>query len=167
MTPQQPHGASPSRPSALPPRSPAPDGARNRPAALEPPRALTAPAPRRVLFGYSGKNKIVGEAKGTGEAEEYWQHFLGLLKDSEVQFSLVRITMGDAESRRPKFVFITWLGTSVGVMARSRGGMHKADLKSVMGQFHVEMSTDATDEIALDLVKKKLKKSMGADYVKQ
>ena len=119
-----------------------------------------------MLFGYSGKNKIVGEAKGTGEAEEYWQHFLGLLKDSEVQFSLVRITMGDAESRRPKFVFITWLGTSVGVMARSRGGMHKADLKSVMGQFHVEMSTDATDEIALDLVKKKLKKSMGADYVK-
>eukprot|EP01043_Picozoa_sp_COSAG02_P073944 COSAG02_NODE_14590_length_1256_cov_44.095938_1_plen_224_part_01 len=117
-----------------------------------------------VLFGYSGKTKIVGEAKGTGEAEEFWEQWRGLLKDNEIQFSLVRITMGDAESRRPKFVFVTWLGTSVGVMARSRGGMHKADMKSVMGQFHIELSTDSTDEIELELVKKALKKAMGADY---
>ena len=117
-----------------------------------------------MLFGYSGKTKIVGVAKGTGEAEEYWEQWRGLLKDTEIQFSLVRIIMGDAESRRPKFVFVTWLGTSVGVMARSRGGTHKDGIKSVVGQFHIELSTDSTDELELDMVKKALKKAMGADY---
>ena len=104
------------------------------------------------------------QIKGTGDAEQYWEEYRRHLSDDQIQFSMVRVVMGDAESRRPKFVFITWLGKATGVMARSRGGMHKADLKKVIGQFHLELATDAKDEIDLLAVKKTIKKGMGADY---
>eukprot|EP01047_Picozoa_sp_COSAG01_P116779 COSAG01_NODE_45454_length_409_cov_0.990323_1_plen_89_part_01 len=64
-----------------------------------------------AVFGYSGKNKVAPLSKGTGEADEYWGQWLGQLHDNQIQFSLLRIIMGDSESRRPKFVFVTWLGT--------------------------------------------------------
>ena len=120
-----------------------------------------------VVFGYTGKqgnSAVAPQAKGTGEAEEYWGSWTSQLKDDQIIFSLLRVTMGDAESRRPKFVFVAWIGADAGVMAKSRGGMHKADVKKVIGQFHLELSADTLEELGLPLVKKTIKKGMGADY---
>jgi hypothetical protein len=120
-----------------------------------------------LVYGYSGKSKITPRVKGTGEAAEYWEDFRAHLSDDELLFALVRIVMGDAESRRPKFVFIIWLGKNVGVMKKARVGMEKNDVKRVVGAIHLEIETDDTGEIELDAVKKQLKKSMGADCAPQ
>ena len=117
-----------------------------------------------VLFGYSGKVKIAPRCKGTGEADEYWPEFLSHLSDDEILFGLVRVVMGDSESRRPKFILVVWLGSNVGVMKRAPVGMQKGDVKKVLGAIHLELEIDTVDEIELDAVKKQLKKSMGADY---
>jgi hypothetical protein len=116
-----------------------------------------------LVYGYSGKSKITPRVKGTGEAAEYWEEFRAHLSEDELLFALVRIVMGDAESRRPKFVFVIWLGKNVGVMQKARVGMEKNDVKRVVGAIHLEIETDDTGEIELDAVKKQLKKSMGAD----
>ena len=118
-----------------------------------------------LLFGYGEKKgKIVPRCKGTGEAEEYWGEFLSHLSDDEILFGLVRIVMGDSESRRPKFILVIWLGSNVGVMKRAPVGMQKGDVKKVLGAIHLELEIDTVGELELDAVKKQLKKSMGADY---
>ena len=120
-----------------------------------------------LVYGYSGKSKIVPRVKGSGEAEGYWEEFRAHLSEDQLLFALVRIIMGDAESRRPKFVFIIWLGRNVGVLQKARVGMEKNDIKRVVGAIHLEIETDDTREIELDAVKKQLKKSMGADCAPQ
>ena len=117
-----------------------------------------------LLYGYSGKSKIAPRVKGSGEAEEYWGEFLSHLSDDEILFALVRVVMGDSESRRPKFILVVWLGSNVGVMKRAPVGMQKGDVKKVLGAIHLELEVDTVDELELDAVKKQLKKSMGADY---
>eukprot|EP01051_Picozoa_sp_SAG22_P012814 SAG22_NODE_1367_length_4592_cov_15.327436_6_plen_255_part_01 len=117
-----------------------------------------------VLSYGKGKEEICPVASGEGEADDYWDDLLGMMKDDATIFALARIVMGDAESHRPKFCFITWLGASCGMMQKARVGMHKGDVKKVIGAFHCEMQVDAKDELALPDVKVKLKKSMGADY---
>ena len=117
-----------------------------------------------VLLGYEGKEKIRPRIKGTGEADEFWAEFLAALSDDEILFALLRIVMGDAESSRPKFVFVCWLGSKVGMMKKARVGMQKSDVKKEIGAVHCDLQTDAVEDLALQLVKTKLKKSMGADY---
>ena len=104
------------------------------------------------------------KAKGSGEAEAYWEEFRSHLVPNEILYGLVRIVMGDAESRRPKFVFVIWLGRQCSVMQKAPVGMQKGDVKRVIGAIHLEIETDAVDELELASVKKQLKKSMGADY---
>ena len=59
------------------------------------------------------------KAKGSGEAEAYWEEFRSHLVPNEILYGLVRIVMGDAESRRPKFVFVIWLGRQCSVMQKA------------------------------------------------
>jgi hypothetical protein len=137
--------------------------------------ALAHPAPppsrRRILFGYEGQ-KIVPKAKGAapidgrtdqidGTGVDEW---LANLNDDEVQFSLLKMTMGDRESKRPKFVMVTWIGASVGVMKKAKAGMHGGTVKEFVGQIHNEMQEDDKESLTFDIIRKKVKSAMGADY---
>lgn len=137
---------------------------------------MTHPAPpprpaRRILFGYEGQ-KIVPKAKGAapidgrtdqidGSGVDEW---LANLNDDEVQFSLLKMTMGDRESKRPKFVMVTWIGPSVGVMKKAKAGMHGGTVKEFVGQIHNEMQEDDKESLTFDIIRKKVKSAMGADY---
>ena len=90
--------------------------------------------------------------------------WLATLKDDEVIFSLLKMTMGDRESKRPKFVMVTWIGTSVGVMSKAKAGMHGATVKEFIGQIHNEIQEDEKDLLTFDIIRKKVKSAMGADY---
>merc|ERR1712169_125295 len=59
-----------------------------------------------AVAGYDkdAKDKIVLEATGTGSLDELAGHF----HEDACQFAYLRVTTGDEESKRAKFVFIAW-----------------------------------------------------------
>jgi hypothetical protein len=63
-----------------------------------------------------------------------------------------------------KFVFLTYVGPSVGGMARGRVSSHKGDVKEMIGQSHVETQTDDMDDITEAKITDMLKKASGANY---
>ena len=95
----------------------------------------------RVMFHYEGRDKIVPQCEGNGVIDgrtdgeggpgidEWHSH----LSDDEVQFALIKFIMGDRESKRPKFVFVSWIGPNVGVMKKAKVSIHKASVKEFIG----------------------------------
>jgi len=84
--------------------------------------------------GYDGPAKIVFQAKGS----DGFSGFADALKDNECQYGFVRFTTGDEESKRAKFVFISWAGPSSKALARAKMSVHKANVKDVLRDFAVE-----------------------------
>ena len=74
------------------------------------------------ILGYEGKSKIV--LKDIGSSSPYT--CIDQMDDSEVSFALLRVgNTRDQESKTVKFVFICYVGPSVGGMAKGRVGGHK------------------------------------------
>jgi hypothetical protein len=69
----------------------------------------------RALFKYEGKKKIVYVSKGDGGLNE----LAGNFADDECAFAFLRLTVGDEESKRAKFVLVSWCGEKVGALARA------------------------------------------------
>jgi len=120
------------------------------------------------IFGYEGRDKIVPQKRGSavidtecGDGIDEWQ---GALVEDQVQFCLLRVVMGDRESKRPKFVMVSWVGSTVGVMKKAKVGIHKGSIKEFVGDIHLELHADDRDQIGYALIKKTLKAGMGADY---
>jgi len=113
------------------------------------------------LFGYEGKSKIVLKELGTSS-------FTGLvdaLEEGDVAYGLLRVEGGrDQESKAVKFVYVVWVGPSVGGMAKGRVGSHKMDLKEVIGWTVVDIQTDDKDDLTEAVIREKLKKASGANY---
>ena len=87
-----------------------------------------------LVFGYEGKSKIVVKACGTGNAYSC----IADMDDAEVSYALLRITgTRDQESKTVKFIFVCYVGPSVGGMQKGRVGGHKGDIKQLVGQSHV------------------------------
>merc|ERR1719198_333642 len=123
-------------------------------------RSDTKPATFCVL-GYEGKAKIV--CKKLGEGSPYAA--MDSMPDDQVSYALLRITgTRDQESKTVKFIFLTYLGPSVGGMARGRVGAHKPDVKEIVGQSHVDFQTDDKDDLSEASLTEKLKKASGANY---
>ena len=113
------------------------------------------------LFGYEGKSKIVLKTCGTGSVYSA----LDALEDEAVSYGLLRITgTRDQESKTVKFVFVCYVGPSVGGMARGRVGAHKGDIKGLVGQSHVDIQTDDKTDLSEDSITTRLKKASGANY---
>ena len=70
----------------------------------------------------------------------------------------------DQESKTVKFVFLMYVGPSVGGMARGRAGGHKPDVQELIGQSHVSQQTDDKDDITEAKITDMLKKASGANY---
>ena len=82
----------------------------------------------RVVFGYEGNSKIVVKGSGSGGLDE----LKGSLEDDQVNYGYLRVTSGDSESKRSKFVFISWVGEKVGPLKRAKVSVHKAGVKQVV-----------------------------------
>ena len=113
-----------------------------------------------VALGYEGKNKIILHGTGTGGHAELMQQFTPDI----ALFCLLRLTDGDKESVRIKFVFIVYVGDNVGAMAKGRVTTHLSDVKPMFGQFNIELRADNAKECSEDIMRRKLKVAGGADY---
>jgi hypothetical protein len=84
----------------------------------------------RCALGFEGKSKtvcVVGYGEG-GHAE-----LLEQFSEDASLFCLLRLTDGDRESQRIKFVLITFVGEAVNGLARARAGTSMSDVKPIFG----------------------------------
>jgi hypothetical protein len=113
-----------------------------------------------LICEYEGKEKIKVTNSGNGNFDE----FKASLSDDRISFGFFRMISGDQESKRVKFVFYLFVGSSANVMAKSRVSVHKPDIVKAIGQFHVEIFADGLSDVNEQEVRTKIKKSGGADY---
>lgn len=144
----------------------------------------------RVVFGYEGNSKIVVKGSGTGGLDE----LKGSLEDDQVHYGYLRVTSGDSESKRSKFVFISWVGEKVGPLKRAKVSVHKASVKQIVQvsfstppplapSFHhpsnarrfnlllfhpqsyaIEVHAEKQDELQEEDILARVRKAGGADY---
>jgi len=113
------------------------------------------------VFTYEGKSKIVLKGTGSGDCYKAVDEF----DEAAVSYALLRVTgTRDQESKTVKFVFLVYVGPSVGGMARGRVGGHKGDVKELMGQSHVDIQSDDKADMTEEAITTKLKKASGANY---
>eukprot|EP01115_Flamella_aegyptia_P004354 TRINITY_DN1885_c0_g1_i1.p1 TRINITY_DN1885_c0_g1~~TRINITY_DN1885_c0_g1_i1.p1 ORF type:complete len:144 (-),score=80.39 TRINITY_DN1885_c0_g1_i1:37-468(-) len=99
-------------------------------------------------------------ATGTGGLAE----LVGHLQNDKSQFAYLRVISGDSESRRAKFVFISWCGTSVGALKRAKMSVQKAEVKKVVKDFTIEVHAETQEELDENQLMAKVRKAGGADY---
>jgi len=100
------------------------------------------------------------KGSGTGGLEE----LKSSLSEDQVLFGYLRVTSGDAESKRAKFVFISWCGDKVGALKRAKTSVQKADIKKVIKDFTIEFHAETMDEVDETEIMNRVRKAGGADY---
>lgn len=118
-----------------------------------------------AVAGYDkdAKDKIVLEATGTGSLDELAGHF----HEDACQFAYLRVTTGDEESKRAKFVFIAWTGPKAGILRKAKVSVHKANMKQVFRDFAVETQFSEHDDIDQQKLIQTVVKAGGANYMGQ
>ncbi|KAG5839814.1 coactosin-like protein [Anguilla rostrata] len=111
-----------------------------------------------VSFKYDG-SKIVPGGQGT-EYEEFKQQ----CTDDARLFGFVRITTGDAMSKRAKFTLITWIGENVSGLQRAKISTDKTLVKDIVQNFAKEFMVSDLRELDEDYIRDELKKAGGANY---
>ncbi|KAJ8944937.1 hypothetical protein NQ318_013085 [Aromia moschata] len=95
----------------------------------------------RAVFKFEGP-RVVCSATGA-EFGKFKEQFT----EDERAFGYIRIQTGDEMSKRQKFVFITWVGSSVSVLKRAKMSTDKAVVKNLISNFAVELQIENPSEI--------------------
>ncbi|XP_018428893.1 PREDICTED: coactosin-like protein [Nanorana parkeri] len=85
-------------------------------------------------------------------------------RDDVRLFAYIRVTTGDALSKRVKFALITWIGENVGGLQRAKTGTDKTLVKDIVQNFAKELVITDRKDLAEDYIKSELKKAGGANY---
>lgn len=116
-----------------------------------------------LLFGYAGR-KITPQKSGEGTLADLIAEF----DDSQVQYALLRLTKMDdgGDSKRTKFIFITWVGEDAPALKKGMVNMHKDTVGGLFKGFHIEKAIyerGDLDSLSEEL-DSKLKAAAGANY---
>ena len=117
----------------------------------------------RLALSYEGNTKVKLAGKGSGGVPELLSHF----KENECVYAYLKVISGDAESKRSKFVFITWIGERTPVMRKANVSVHKAEIKNVISQFAVEISASDLEDVNESVILQRVVKAGGANYMGQ
>jgi len=105
----------------------------------------TGPASQKLKFLGSGSG-------GTEELKTF-------LEDDAITFALVRVTDKIDNSVTVKFIWVNWLGNSVGRMMKARLSTQLGSIEAVIGQHHISHSCSTQNEISHAMI---MEKVMGA-----
>lgn len=84
------------------------------------------------------------DGKGKGGVSEGVANF----RDNEVQYGLFKVTfVADDETRRTKFVFVSWSGEKASILRRGKMSVHKASVKSIIKDFAIEVATGSLEDL--------------------
>jgi len=111
------------------------------------------------LFGYEG-NAIKLQGKGSGDVEE----LKALLQEDQAQYGYLRTISGDNESKRAKFVFISWVGERLSPLKRAKVSVHKANVKQIIQSYAIEVHAETHSELSEQDILARVRKAGGADY---
>ncbi|KAJ8416319.1 hypothetical protein AAFF_G00383410 [Aldrovandia affinis] len=109
-------------------------------------------------FKYDGSTIVPG-----GQGIEY-EEFKRQCTDDTRLFGFVRITTGDAMSKRAKFTLITWIGENVSGLQRAKISTDKTLVKDIVQNFAKEFMISDVRELEEDYIRDELKKAGGANY---
>ncbi|KAI2653448.1 Coactosin-like protein [Labeo rohita] len=84
--------------------------------------------------------------------------------DDNRLFGFVRITTGDAMSKRAKFTLITWIGENVSGLQRAKISTDKTLVKDIVQNFAKEFMISDPRELEEEYLRTELKKAGGANY---
>merc|ERR1711964_618504 len=101
--------------------------------------------------------RLVG---GEGGLDEMATNFA----DDEPMYGYLRVTVGDEESIRQKFVLVTWCGPGVKALKKAKMSVHKANFKEKFREFSVEMHYTEQGEVDPEEVRQRVIASGGANY---
>ncbi|KAM7002497.1 coactosin-like protein [Tautogolabrus adspersus] len=111
-----------------------------------------------AAFTYDG-SKIVPAGQGTN-----YEDFKKMCTDDSRLFGFVRVTTGDAMSKRAKFTLITWIGENIVGLQRAKISTDKAKVKEIVQNFAKEFMLSDQRELDEDCIREELKKAGGANY---
>ncbi|MBN3315180.1 COTL1 protein, partial [Atractosteus spatula] len=109
-------------------------------------------------FVYDGSTIVPG-----GQGTEY-EEFKNQCTDDARLFGFVRITTGDAMSKRAKFTLITWIGENVSGLQRAKISTDKTLVKDIVQNFAKEFMVSDRRELEEAYIRAELKKAGGANY---
>ena len=115
----------------------------------------------RVVVNYTDDGKAL-QVKASGT--DGLSGLKAALDDDGVYFGFLRLISGDTESKRAKFVFMTYSGANVSVLKRARVSVHKADIKRIFKDFAIEAAYDSLDDVNEAELEARVRKAGGADY---
>jgi len=114
-----------------------------------------------VTYESAKSDKLVLVGTGSGGLDE----LVSKLSDSDAAFAYARVTYAnDVESKRSKFILVTWIGPSVKVMRKAKVSVHAADVKAVLRSFSIEVAAREKDDLKEEPIVKRLRKAGGASY---
>merc|ERR1712000_552676 len=103
------------------------------------------------LAGYSDDGKALRLVGG---------HF----EDDQPMYGYLRVTVGDDESIRQKFVLVTWCGPAVKALKKAKMSVHKASFKEVVREFAIEMHYTEHNEVDAAEIRARVIAAGGANY---
>uniref|UniRef100_A0A8C2JJ73 Coactosin-like protein n=1 Tax=Cyprinus carpio TaxID=7962 RepID=A0A8C2JJ73_CYPCA len=109
-------------------------------------------------FKYDGSTIVPA-----GHGSDY-EEFKSQCADDNRLFGFVRITTGDAMSKRAKFTLITWIGENVSGLQRAKISTDKTLVKDIVQNFAKEFMISDPRELEEDYLRNELKKAGGANY---
>merc|ERR1712063_89175 len=113
-----------------------------------------------VLMKHESNTKIRAEATGCGSLSE----IIPLLGEKDTAFVYIRYTTGDEESKRAKFVLISWCGPRAPIMRKAKMSVHKADVKQIFVSSALEIQASEVSDLDEAAVRASLIKAGGANY---
>eukprot|EP00270_Netrium_digitus_P001684 TRINITY_DN1184_c0_g1_i1.p1 TRINITY_DN1184_c0_g1~~TRINITY_DN1184_c0_g1_i1.p1 ORF type:complete len:224 (-),score=40.86 TRINITY_DN1184_c0_g1_i1:244-915(-) len=114
-------------------------------------------------LGYQGNN-LVPAGRGTGGIQE----MIAEVDDSKILYGFLRLNKTDdgGDSKRVKFVYLTWVGESASPIKRGKVTVHKKECAGLFKGFHVEKQIYDRDSLKglEEEIDSLLKKAGGANY---
>mmetsp|Transcript_29083 Transcript_29083/g.35322 ORF Transcript_29083/g.35322 Transcript_29083/m.35322 type:complete len:222 (+) Transcript_29083:105-770(+) len=115
------------------------------------------------VLGYDGK-KLVSAGVGTGGLGGLMANF----DESKIFYGLLRMEKTDdgGDSKRIKFIFITWVGENAPALKKGQVNIHKAEVGNLFKGFHIEkqlFESVPVEELQAE-IEDLLKKAGGANY---
>ncbi|KAF8609644.1 ADF-like domain-containing protein [Ceratobasidium sp. AG-I] len=87
------------------------------------------------------------------------------LGEGDVAYVYVRVAYSnDKESKREKFILVTWIGKEVRVMRKAKVSVHAADVKKVLNSYSIDVSAHDANDLAEEPIVVRLRKAGGASY---
>jgi hypothetical protein len=111
-----------------------------------------------ILLSYSDKAALKLFGKGTGGFDE----MVAQLSDEEILYGVVKVFGVDEDSKRTKFIQVTWVGPGVKPMARAKVSTHKSTVINFFSGTHLQLHVTASNELDKAAVAKALTGNTGS-----